>query len=100
MTRTAADTRYLFRLYVADNAPNSALARNNLTTLCNRLLQDGHYKLEVVDILGQPELALDDNIIVTPTLLRLAPQPMVRITGNLSDTALVISALGLDADSV
>lgn len=99
MTHTGSNIRFLFRLYVANNAPNSALALDNLTTLCERLLDDNCYAVEVVNLLEQPARAMQDSIIVTPTLLRLEPQPVVRITGNLSNTALVISALGIEAEA-
>jgi circadian clock protein KaiB len=81
---------------VTNSAPNSQRALQNLSCLCSRLLNDGRYKLEIVDVLEQPARALQDNIIATPTLIRLSPGPVVRITGNLSNTSLVISALGLE----
>lgn len=99
MTHVGSNIHFLFRLYVANNAPNSALALDNLTTLCKILLDDNCYAVEVVNLLEQPTRAMQDSIIVTPTLLRLEPQPVVRITGNLSNTALVISALGIEAEA-
>jgi circadian clock protein KaiB len=56
-------------------------------------------KLEVVDLLQEPDRALADGIMVTPTLVRLSPGPEVRILGFLSDLTRVRSALGLSAQS-
>lgn len=89
--------RLLLRLYVAGNAPNSLRARENLTAICRQYL-DGGYRLEVVDALQEPQRALADGILVTPTLLKLAPPPVVQILGNLSARAEVLSALNLSEE--
>jgi circadian clock protein KaiB len=83
-----------FRLYVAGNAGNSALAIQNLHTICRTNLP-GQYEIEHVDVFRQPERALADIIVMTPTLLKLSPKPMCRIVGTLSETKNVLSALGL-----
>jgi circadian clock protein KaiB len=84
-----------FRLYVADDALNSARAVSNLTALCREHLA-GRHEIEVVDVFRQPERALADEIYMTPTLVRLAPAPVRRIVGSLSDTLAVLQALGLE----
>ena len=84
----------LFRLYVADETPNSARAVANLQAICQEHLQ-GRYRLEVVDILQDPLRALSEGVLVTPTLVRLSPQPVRTIVGDLSDRAAVLQALGL-----
>ena len=86
---------YRFRLYVADDALNSARAVSNLTALCQEHLADRH-EIEVVDVFRHPERALADEIYMTPTLVRLAPAPFRRIVGSLSDTLAVLQALGLE----
>lgn len=86
--------RYLLRLYVADNAPNSVRAMSNLQAIYDEHLA-GRRELEVVDVLQEPQRALDDNVLVTPTLVKLSPLPEVKIVGNLSDKARVLSALGV-----
>ena len=80
------------RLYVAGNGPNSAKARINLAKLCKTEFADT-YELEVVDLLEFPLRAIEDGVIVTPTLLRLAPLPMQRVIGNLSDARTVLVML-------
>jgi len=85
---------FRFRLYVADDAPNSARAVSNLTALCREHLQ-GRHEIEVVDVFRHPERALADEIYMTPTLVRLSPAPARKIVGSLSDTLAVLQALGL-----
>ena len=80
------------RLYVAGNGPNSMLAREHAMAICQTHYHDA-FHLEIVDLLEFPERALVDGIIVTPTLLKLAPLPTQRIIGNLSDSSQVLIAL-------
>jgi circadian clock protein KaiB len=82
------------RLYVAGNSPNSVRAIANAKAICD-LHFAGAYDIEIVDLLDDPRRALDDAIIVTPTLLRLLPLPVLRLIGNLSDTSQVLLALGV-----
>jgi circadian clock protein KaiB len=86
--------QFAFRLYVADDTPNSARAIANLTALCRERLPNRH-SVEIVDVLRDPKLALADGILMTPTLLKLAPLPLRRIVGTLSETEPVLRALGL-----
>jgi circadian clock protein KaiB len=82
----------LLRLYVAGNAPNSLRAIANARAICKATLSC-RYELEIVDLLKNPRRALADGIIVTPTLLRLSPRPLLRVIGNLSDTDQVLLTL-------
>jgi circadian clock protein KaiB len=88
-------TLYKFRLYTADGTHNSAQALANLTALCAVYLAERH-EIEIVDVFRDPQRALIDGIRMTPTLLKLAPAPGCRIVGSLSQTARVLSALGLE----
>jgi circadian clock protein KaiB len=83
-----------FRLYIAGEAVNSARALANLHTLCRGHLA-GRFSIEVVDVFREPGRALADGIFMTPTLLRLAPAPLRKIVGTLSDTATLMQALDL-----
>ena len=85
----------VLRLYVAGEAPNSARARANL----RRLLTDvepSRYQLEVIDCLLEPMRALNDGVLVTPTLMRLAPPPKQVVVGTLSALDRVADALEID----
>lgn len=93
LPRATSVKQYSFRLYVAGTSGRSALALHNIRALCEELLA-GHYSLEVVDLLKDPEKASADEIIAIPTLVRLRPKPVRRVLGDLSDRPRVL--LGLD----
>lgn len=84
-----------FLLYVAGDALNSTQALANLAALCKAHLPDRH-EIEVVDVFKDPQRALADGIFMTPTLIKLAPSPVRRIVGTLSQTQTVLLALGLE----
>jgi circadian clock protein KaiB len=81
-----------FRLYVAGDSPHSLTARANLEGILGRL-PEGEYQVEIVDILKQPLRMFEDGVIVTPTLIKLSPQPGCQLMGSLSDTLRVLQAL-------
>jgi circadian clock protein KaiB len=82
------------RLYVAGKSPNSVRALTNLRALCGEWLADDDWQLEVVDVFADPMRAVEDRILVTPTLLKLTP-PVVQIVGDLSQRETVLAALDL-----
>jgi circadian clock protein KaiB len=84
--------RLVLRLYVAGHAPNSLMAIANTRAICDEHFASGH-ELEIVDMLEHPRRALADGIIVTPTLLKLSPAPVLRVVGNLSDASQVLASL-------
>src|SRR5688500_10907763 len=77
------------RLYVAGNAPNSLRAVANTKAICADHFPAA-YELEIVDMLQDPSRALADGVIVTPTLLKLAPGPVQRLIGTLNDRSQVL----------
>ncbi|WP_333878050.1 circadian clock KaiB family protein [Methylobacter sp.] len=87
------DERYLLRLYVAGQTPKSIEAFANLKRICEQHLE-GQYHIEVIDLMVNPTLAKDDQILALPTLVRRIPEPMTKIIGDLSDTESVL--VGLD----
>ena len=96
--RPAAEQPLRLRLYVTGQSPNSARALANLESICQELLGCGQYELDVVDILLDPLRAVNDQIIVTPTLVKL-PLPSVQIVGDLSERDKVTLVLRLFRDS-
>jgi circadian clock protein KaiB len=84
---------YLLKLYITGQTPNSMRALENLKRICEEELKD-QYELKVIDVLKEPQLAEDDKIIATPTLIKALPAPIGKIIGNLSDKEKVL--LGLD----
>lgn len=87
---------FKFRLYVAGDAVNSSQALANLRALCQAHLA-GRHEIEVVDVFQEPHRALEDGIFMTPTLVKLAPAPVRRIVGTLTQPQPVLQAIGLDA---
>ena len=90
----AGGETYRLRLFVAGDEPNSRQARENLVRLCEEHLER-RYELEIIDVLEDFRPALQDGVLVTPTLLLVAPPPRVMVLGNLSDTPKALRALRL-----
>lgn len=91
--RSAEVDVYVLRLYVAGQTPKSMTAFANLKKLCEEHLT-GKYKIEVIDLLKNPQLARGDQIFAIPTLVRKLPPPLKKIIGDLSNTERVL--VGLD----
>lgn len=86
---------FRFRLYVARDAPNSAQAISNLGVFCREYLKD-RSAIEVVDVFKAPERALLEKVFMTPTLIVLAPLPVRRVVGALSNAQTLRWVLGLE----
>jgi circadian clock protein KaiB len=87
--------KFKFLFYSAENTQNSALAFANLNAMCKSHLGTS-YEIEVIDVVRQPQRALADGIRMTPTLIKLWPNPKRTIIGSLSQTERVLLALGID----
>lgn len=81
------------RLYIAGQTSRSAIALQNLKRICETHLK-GKYRIEVIDVLKNPQLAHGDQILALPTLVRKLPAPMKKIIGDLSHEERVL--IGLD----
>ena len=82
------------KLYVAGQTANSLRAFANLKRICEEKLQS-RYRIEVIDLLKNPQLAKGDQILALPTLVRKLPQPIKKIIGDLSNTERVLVGLDL-----
>jgi circadian clock protein KaiB len=89
-----ADPEYVLRLFVSGLTPRSQRAIDNLRAICERYLE-GRYRIEVVDLYQSPSLARDQQIVATPTLLKLLPLPARRVIGDLSQVDKVLHALDI-----
>jgi circadian clock protein KaiB len=85
--------KYLLRLFITGRTPRSEKCITNLQSICEKDL-DREYELEVIDVLERPQLAEDEKILATPTLIKKLPPPVRRLIGDLSDTEKVL--IGLD----
>ena len=85
--------KYLLKLYITGETPNSIKAIGNLKKICEEELA-GEYEMKVVDILKEPTLAREDKIIATPTAVKALPLPIRKVIGDLSQKEKIL--LGLD----
>lgn len=86
--------KFVLKLYVTGDTSRAERAIANLRSICDKELH-GQYELIVVDVLENPQLAEQEKIMVTPTLIRELPPPRRRIIGDMTDTARVILGLNL-----
>ncbi|QPF83800.1 circadian clock protein KaiB [Bradyrhizobium genosp. L] len=94
---TSADgsgDRYKLRLFVTGSTPRSARAIANMRRICEENLE-GRYDLEVVDVYENPNSTRELQIVATPTLVKVLPEPLRRIIGDLSDKERVLAGLNL-----
>lgn len=82
------------RLYVAGQTARAVAAFANLQKICEDYLP-GQYRIEVIDLLKNPQLAKGDQILAVPTLVRKLPEPVRKIIGDLSNTERVLVGLDL-----
>lgn len=85
---------WVLRLYVAGQTPKAITAFSNLKKICDEQLQ-GKYAIEVIDLLINPQLGNEDQILALPTLVRKLPVPVRKIIGDLSNTERVLVGLDL-----
>ena len=92
----AAAKLWQLRLYVMGQTPKSLTAFSNLKKICESHLK-GRYRITVIDLVKQPQLAKGDQILAIPTVVRKLPKPVRTIIGNLSNTDHVLVGLDLRA---
>ena len=90
--RAPESNPWKLRLYVAGQTPRSVAAIDNLERICREHL-DGRYEVEVIDLLKNPRLARDHQILAVPTLVRQIPTPARKIIGDLSNVERVLVGL-------
>jgi len=94
--RSSPPAKIVLSLYIAGDTPKSRTALSNLKKICAEHL-DGRYRIKVIDLLKNPKLARDHQILALPTLVRQLPQPIRKIIGDLSNAERVL--VGLDIES-
>jgi circadian clock protein KaiB len=92
--RRAVLTSFILKLYVTGATPRAETAIANLRRICEREL-GGQYQLEIIDVLEHPQLAEDDKVLATPTLIKQLPPPLRKVIGDLSDKEKVLLGLEL-----
>jgi circadian clock protein KaiB len=86
--------KWELKLYVAGQTGKSLQAFANLKRICENHLA-GEYRIEVIDLMKNPQLAKGDQILALPTLVRKLPEPVRKIIGDLSNTERVLVGLDL-----
>jgi circadian clock protein KaiB len=86
--------RYVLRLFVTGTTSRSQRAIANMQKICEESLA-GQYDLEVIDVYQHPEATRDLQVVATPTLVKVLPEPLRRIIGDLSDREKVLAGLDL-----
>lgn len=92
--RAANNEDWDLRLYVAGQSPRSLAAIANLQKICDEHLTTP-YRIQIIDLLVNPQLSRDDQIVAIPTLVRKLPVPIRKIIGDFSDTARTLVGLQL-----
>ena len=90
----AVRVEHIYRLYVTAGSPVSSRAVVNARRFFDLHLPNGH-SLSVLDLAKHVDLAKVDQIVASPTLIRLAPLPQRRFIGDMSDTSRLRASLGL-----
>lgn len=93
MNTRRAHLTYILKLYVTGSSPRAEVAIANLRRICEDDLH-GQYSLEIIDVLEHPDVAENDKILATPTLIKQLPPPLRRVIGDLSNKEKVL--LGLE----
>jgi circadian clock protein KaiB len=86
--------RYKLRLFITGSTPRSTRAIENMHLICEQNLK-GQYDVEIVDVYQNPEATKELQIIATPTLVKILPEPLRRIIGDLSDHERVLAGLNI-----
>ncbi|WP_395677589.1 circadian clock KaiB family protein, partial [Inquilinus sp.] len=94
MSATSEDGQYKLRLFVTGSTPRSIRAIENMRRICEENLK-GQYDLEVIDVYENPEATRELQVVATPTLVKILPEPLRRIIGDLSDKERVLAGLNL-----
>ncbi len=87
-----SNSHYVMRLYISGMTPKSQRAIDNLKAICEDYLKD-RYKLEIIDIFQQPELARAEQVIAAPTLIKELPPPLRKFIGDMSQTEKILVGL-------
>jgi circadian clock protein KaiB len=90
----SVEQRYLLRLFITGSTPRSTQAIENMRRICQEHLAN-RYDLEVIDVYQNPQATIDLQVVATPTLVKILPEPLRRIIGDLSDRERVLAGLNI-----
>ena len=86
--------RYVLRLFVTGTTSRSQRAIANMRKICEEQLA-GKVDLAIIDVYENPEATRELQVVATPTLVKVLPEPLRRIIGDLSDREKVLAGLDM-----
>lgn len=92
--RLITEGKLVLQLYVSGMTPKSMEAIENIKRLCDEYLNDA-FELDIIDIYKNPEMASEQHIVFSPSLIKRLPLPRKTLIGTLADRGKVIKALGI-----
>lgn len=87
--------KYIFKLFISTKSSDSGYAVKNIQKFCNQYLS-GRFELDIIDIYQMPDEVLEEQIILTPLLIKKFPLPEERISGDLSNVQNILSKFHID----
>jgi len=93
-TAIISESKLILQLYVSGMSPKSMEAIENIKKLCDEHLHEA-FELEIIDIYKNPEVAAEQHVVFSPSLIKQLPLPKKTLIGTLSDTEKVVKALGI-----
>jgi CheY-like chemotaxis protein len=81
-------------LYVTLPWPSSVRAQSNLSRVLSGIAA-GEVRLQVWDLATHPERGEEDNVLFSPTLVKVWPEPKMWILGDLSEPGVLTDLLAL-----
>ncbi|NJK56656.1 MAG: circadian clock protein KaiB [Pleurocapsa sp. SU_5_0] len=83
---------YNLRLFISSAHDRAEKTLSNLHQLLEERLTNP-YSLKVIDVAKNPEQAVIHQVLTTPTLIRVSPEPIKRIVGQLDDISRVLKII-------
>ncbi len=94
--RQTIEEKLKLQLFVSGMSVKSMQAIKNIKQLCSQQTK-GSYVLEIIDIYKHPEMAKENQIIFSPSLIKHSPLPKKTLIGTLSDSDKVKKVLGFSS---
>ncbi len=89
-----SDRKLVLQLYVSGMSPRSMEAIENINKICSAFLEES-FQLEIIDLYKHPEVASEQQIVFSPSLIKRHPLPKKTLVGTFSDSEKVIRGLGI-----
>lgn len=84
--------KYILELFITGATANSTRAIANIKSICENHLK-GNYELKIIDVYEERELAIKNQVVALPMLIKRFPLPQRKLIGDLSKTEKVLEGL-------